>query len=244
MNIVQAAKDLTEQMGKPVEIIEIVTPQALSLIAEQASVSRKTVVGVTERCGGLAQFFDLGVVEGEEERALYNFLRAARLALIPHSQGNVPTIEHIVGMVASRIAHSEEEVCVVVCMKDRQLLAIKEIVRGNQNKVHMPLSSVFKPILRSGATAFAIAHNHPNGQVKPTPEDNELMQYTAAIAKILGLEFLDFIIITPTRFLSYACMLRDSDLFSIKVGDEPSDHIFSLVLPDEDLNLVELEAES
>jgi DNA repair protein RadC len=62
---------------------------------------------------------------------------------------------------------------------------------------------VFADPLLDRASAIAVAHNHPSGQLRPSPEDDEITFQLVQSAKILGLRFLDHVIFTDTGFYSY-----------------------------------------
>jgi DNA repair protein RadC len=48
-----------------------------------------------------------------------------------------------------------------------------------------------------------VAHNHPSGQLKPSPEDDDVTFQLLQSANILGLRFLDHVIFTDAGFYSY-----------------------------------------
>lgn len=53
---------------------------------------------------------------------------------------------------------------------------------------------VFQPAIAVGACAILIAHNHPSGDVTPSPEDREVTRRLAEAGRILGVPVLDHII--------------------------------------------------
>lgn len=61
---------------------------------------------------------------------------------------------------------------------------------------------VFRPALEYSAAAVIIAHNHPSGSAKPTKADIEITRQLAEAGKILGIEFLDHLIIAKNKFAS------------------------------------------
>ena len=87
----------------------------------------------------------------------------------------------------------------VVCLSTKnEVLLTKEIHRGFCNQVVVDMKMLFSTILQTGALSFVCAHNHPSHDVEPSHEDQILTQKIAQASKVLELNFLDHIIITPT----------------------------------------------
>ncbi|MBI4446901.1 MAG: JAB domain-containing protein [Acidobacteria bacterium] len=61
---------------------------------------------------------------------------------------------------------------------------------------------VFKSVLVANSPAFALAHNHPSGIVEPSQEDLSMMTRVSDGARLLGLTFLDFLIVGYESYLS------------------------------------------
>lgn len=61
---------------------------------------------------------------------------------------------------------------------------------------------VFAPALECVAGSLILAHNHPSGDLKPSPQDIALTQQLAQAGAILGIELLDHLIIAGERFVS------------------------------------------
>ena len=61
---------------------------------------------------------------------------------------------------------------------------------------------VFKRLLTKGAAAFIIAHNHPTGSLEDSPEDREITKRLKAGADLLGIRFLDHILIAGDKHKS------------------------------------------
>ena len=61
---------------------------------------------------------------------------------------------------------------------------------------------VFRPAVEHGASAVIIAHNHPSGVLKATPEDLEITRKLKEAGELLGIEILDHLIISKNKFVS------------------------------------------
>lgn len=68
------------------------------------------------------------------------------------------------------------------------------------------VSSTPKDILRAGillgAPACALAHNHPSGNLFPSPEDVDFAKRLSAASKVVGMVMLDSLIVHFDRYRS------------------------------------------
>jgi len=63
---------------------------------------------------------------------------------------------------------------------------------------------VFKAACLSNASALILAHNHPSGDPTPSAEDRALSKRLRQAGELLGVELLDFLIVTdPAEGLRY-----------------------------------------
>lgn len=61
---------------------------------------------------------------------------------------------------------------------------------------------VFRPALEYGAVAVIVAHNHPSGSLKATIADEETTTQLKQAGEVLGIDFLDHLIIADDKFIS------------------------------------------
>jgi DNA repair protein RadC len=61
---------------------------------------------------------------------------------------------------------------------------------------------VFQPAIERGAVAIILAHNHPSGRVEATNADIQITEQLVTAGDILGIELLDHLVITATRYIS------------------------------------------
>ena len=59
---------------------------------------------------------------------------------------------------------------------------------------------VFKAAILANCSAIILAHNHPSGNVAPSPEDKEITMRLVSAGKILGIRVLDHIIVGDETF--------------------------------------------
>ena len=71
----------------------------------------------------------------------------------------------------------------------------------NANQVHP--REVFVDAITDRAASIILAHNHPSGVIKPSPDDIATTKQLVDAGKILGISVLDHIIITKKGHLSF-----------------------------------------
>ncbi len=76
-----------------------------------------------------------------------------------------------------------------------EILGVFLLGKGGGVQVAVSSRDVFVPMLRANATAFVIVHNHPSGDSMPSPEDVQFTQSIADAARVLGLAFVDHLIV-------------------------------------------------
>jgi DNA repair protein RadC len=109
-----------------------------------------------------------------------------------------------VAMLGPRMAHLEQEQCVALLL-DRKHRLLREVVVGVGGIAHAPMEprEVFAAALREpGVAAVLVAHNHPSGEATPSSEDRAVTRRLADGAALLGLEFLDHVIVASGGWAS------------------------------------------
>jgi len=107
-------------------------------------------------------------------------------------------------LLGPRLAHLEQEQCVALLL-DRKHRLLREVVVGIGGIAHAPMEprEVFAAALREpGVAAVLVAHNHPSGEATPSTEDRAITRRLADGAALLGLEFLDHVIVASSGWAS------------------------------------------
>lgn len=89
----------------------------------------------------------------------------------------------------------QEKFAVLLLDIKHRLLATRVITIGTATETLAHPREIFREVIRHGATRFIVAHNHPSGNVDPSPEDLSLTRQLLAAAQVLGLPLLDHLIL-------------------------------------------------
>jgi DNA repair protein RadC len=84
-----------------------------------------------------------------------------------------------------------------------EVMSVRVVSIGLVNKSHVHPREVFADVLSERASAVIVAHNHPNGDLKPSKEDIHITNQLKEAANILGLDLLDHIIFSAKGYYSF-----------------------------------------
>lgn len=103
----------------------------------------------------------------------------------------------------------EQEYLKVILLDTRhRVLEIVEIYHGSVNSAQVRIAEVFKPAIQRMALAIIAAHNHPSGEVNPSPDDVAVTRAMVQAGKLLDIQLLDHLIIAKNAW----CSLKDRGL--------------------------------
>jgi DNA repair protein RadC len=103
-----------------------------------------------------------------------------------------------------RLAHLEREQSMVLLL-DRKHRVLTQSVVGFGGIAHAPMAprEVCAAALREpGVAAVLVAHNHPSGDPEPSGDDVRITRRLAEAASVVGLEFVDHIIVAARGWIS------------------------------------------
>ena len=72
----------------------------------------------------------------------------------------------------------------------------------NQSLVHP--REVFADAIADRAAGIIVAHNHPSGTLEPSRADMQITQRLKEVAKLVGIELLDHVILTKEGYYSFS----------------------------------------
>ncbi|MBB00065.1 MAG: hypothetical protein CMN34_03960 [Saprospirales bacterium] len=99
----------------------------------------------------------------------------------------------------------DQEVFVVMYLnRAHHIQGIHEIARGGISSALVDLRLLFKPAIAYPSESIIVAHNHPSGVLRPSPEDFKLTERVIALAHMLGICVLDHLIMGPSTYYSFA----------------------------------------
>lgn len=119
------------------------------------------------------------------------------LSSINHPQDALPHL--------AKYAKKQQENFVVLLLDSaHRVIKTHHVSKGIINRSIVHPREVFREAIRRNAAAIIVAHNHPSGNNKPSPEDDKVTQTIVSAGKIIGISVLDSLIVTKNgHYYSY-----------------------------------------
>jgi DNA repair protein RadC len=106
-----------------------------------------------------------------------------------------------------RYTKSDQEYFLVITLNgSHDIIAVHISTIGLVNKTVVHPREVFKWAIRDNASSIIVCHNHPSDIVKPSDEDKAITERLKEAAEIIGINFLDHIIIGKSEYYSFRKM--------------------------------------
>lgn len=126
--------------------------------------------------------------------AVYEYRRHAVRELPPAVRGPVDLAATFRAIIEPD--ERETECLAVVALNTKNAPIGAEIVyTGNVSASLVRVGELFRLAVRMNASGIAIAHNHPSGDPKPSPDDLHLTAETIAAGKLLDIRVVDHIVL-------------------------------------------------
>lgn len=97
-----------------------------------------------------------------------------------------------------------EEFWTLALGPQKKVLRSKMIFRGTVDACLIHPRDIFRFACVENASSLLIAHNHPSGDPLPSERDLLVTKQIVRAGKILEIPVIDHLIITPSRFSSFA----------------------------------------
>jgi DNA repair protein RadC len=111
-------------------------------------------------------------------------------------------VPHHMAAAAVFQAYLEDKACehLAILLLDGQskMIGIATITIGGLDRLSCSVRSVFEHVIGGRAHGFILGHNHPSGNVQPSPEDLVFTQRVMEASEIIGVPMLDHIIISSS----------------------------------------------
>jgi DNA repair protein RadC len=94
-------------------------------------------------------------------------------------------------------------------------LALEALSTGSVDRTLVDPREVFRPALLLGARSLVLAHNHPSGDPRPSPEDRAVTRRVGELGHRLGVQLVDHLVLGSSTF----CSLAEMGLLPAWTGD-------------------------
>jgi DNA repair protein RadC len=102
----------------------------------------------------------------------------------------------VASIYGHRLGGLVHEVMLAIALDGRNhVLAEVEVAVGGAHGLTVRPRDILRSIVRTGATAFILLHNHPGGDPTPSPEDLDMTRKVVDCATAVGVPLVDHVII-------------------------------------------------
>jgi hypothetical protein len=105
----------------------------------------------------------------------------------------------VVGPYFAEVQADQEEFVVLVLNTKLRIVQLIPLFRGGMTSAPVDTKVVLRAVLVAGGAGFVAAHNHPSGDLQPSPEDRHLTKLLSLAAEAIGLRFVDHVIMPDGR---------------------------------------------
>lgn len=84
------------------------------------------------------------------------------------------------------------------------VMGIMELSHGSASGTMLSMRELYQALLLMDASSFVVVHNHPSGHRNPSGTDIEIVKKLESTSTLMGINFLDFIILGNNDYYSYA----------------------------------------
>lgn len=102
-----------------------------------------------------------------------------------------------------------EQAYILLLNNANRVIAYRLLSTGIVTATFVDPRPIFQAALLTNASGIIIAHNHPSGRLTPSDPDIKITEQINAGAKILNIQLLDHLIISPNGYKS----MRDEGYF-------------------------------
>lgn len=151
---------------------------------------KKRFKGVgTAKAISLAAAFELGLRTRDEDVA---------------SDAQIKSSTDIYNMMRVKLERLEyEEFWVLYLSRSNRVIFEECMSKGGVSGTVTDVRLILKRAIELLASGIILVHNHPSGNLRPSPDDDRITTKAKEAAKLLDINVLDHLIITPTNYFSY-----------------------------------------
>lgn len=106
-------------------------------------------------------------------------------------------------LLMDELRYEKREVVKILILNTKNMLQkIVNLTVGTTASATIDLKQIFEEILKIGMSKFILVHNHPSGDATPSKQDIAITEQIRDGANLLGLQFIDHIVIGDGVFQS------------------------------------------
>ena len=127
------------------------------------------------------------------------------IKLTKHDEGtdDVYSIMQRVLLRDNQIDQEKEHLWMIGMNQAGYILYIELIALGSYKSVDVEPMNVFRVAVMKNASRVILVHNHPSGSLTPSDADKDITDRLIQVGRILNIDLIDHLIITPKSYISF-----------------------------------------
>ena len=110
-----------------------------------------------------------------------------------NSQQSQPLIRKL---IETQGQPDREQFCVILLNSKNEIIGLNIVSTGDLSSAKVHPREVLKPAILSNSAAMILCHNHPSGNLAPSPEDIAITTIIVQASKIMGIQVHEHLIIS------------------------------------------------
>jgi DNA repair protein RadC len=128
-----------------------------------------------------------------------------REAKLKDTYGKITSSAAASALLQHYLADADREHFVVILLdRKNKIIGVSTTAIGSLTAVIIHPRETYKAAILSNAAAIIVGHNHPSGDPYPSQEDRALTKRLKSAGELLGITFLDHIIVGHERYFSFS----------------------------------------
>ena len=164
-----------------------------------------------ESINELKQIKGIGDIKAIQLSALCEITK--RMLLVEPQKVKVSKSKDVFDLLRADYKFEKQEIIKVLILNSKNYVEkIVDIVKGESNFAAVTAKQIYSQAVMMQAPKIIMAHNHPSGDTTPSEKDIEITKRMLNAAEILGIQFMDHVIITDNLFYSIVAYLNKKHL--------------------------------
>ena len=111
--------------------------------------------------------------------------------------------EDVANLLRGELGSADREIFKEILVNTKNgVIQVLTVAVGSLNAALVHPREVLKPAIKASAAGIIICHNHPSGDPEPSAEDVELTRRFVKCCELIGIDFVDHVIIGDGSFKS------------------------------------------
>ena len=109
----------------------------------------------------------------------------------------------VASILVNELRYEKKEIVKILILNTKNVLQkIIDLGVGDVSSNIINIRQIFEEVIKTGMNKFILVHNHPSGDVTPSTNDIEVTKDIQRLSQLMGLQFIDHIIIGDGKFQS------------------------------------------